>query len=542
MQKLNKSNEVKYFLYRRKSTDDERQVLSLDSQRAEVLKRFPNIKIVELLPESVSAHKPYKRPVFKEMIERLQKGEAQGVVAWHPDRLSRNPIDAAQIIYLLDVGLLKDLKFCSYGFENTPEGKMFLQITMSQSKYSSDKLSKDVKRGINKKADTGWRPGQAPLGYQNSKVKLKGQQDISNDSERFYLVKQVFQTMLTGNYTAPKLLKYANDELGLRLPATKKLLARKLRISHLYRILSNPFYYGWYEWVAGSGNWIKGNHEAMITEKEFDHIQFLLGRKGRPRPKEHKFAFTGLMRCGHCGAMITAEEKFKHQKNGKTHHYIYYRCTRRKDPDCEERAIEIGEFNRQIDEAIQGLTIPERFEKWALAYLHELRTTEANSREESLASKQVQYERTINQIDNLLLKYASPENANGELMSENEYTGLRSKLLKTKNDLFSQLNQQDKEIEKWVELSERTFNFARYARIWFAKGDIETKRAIFACLGSDLILKSQKVAIKLRKPFEIMFEGLPKAEEELDRLEPLNNYAIAEQMHSFGKKFPLLSG
>src|SRR3989344_275512 len=353
MQKLNKSNEVKYFLYRRKSTDDERQVLSLDSQRAEVLKRFPNIKIVELLPESVSAHKPYKRPVFKEMIERLQKGEAQGVVAWHPDRLSRNPIDAAQIIYLLDVGLLKDLKFCSYGFENTPEGKMFLQITMSQSKYSSDKLSKDVKRGINKKASMGWRSGKAPLGFLNTKTGIRGEQEIHKDPETFDLVRRLFEKMLTGNYTGPALLQYVNDTLGLRMPANKKFSMRKLRTSGLYRILTNPFYYGWFEWPIRSGNWMPGKHKPMISEAQFDRIQFLLGRKGRPRPKTHKFAYTGLIKCP-CGAAITAEEKFKKQKNGKVHQYIYYHCTRKIDPSCTQKSVEVKKLEKQIETVLSS--------------------------------------------------------------------------------------------------------------------------------------------------------------------------------------------
>lgn len=536
------TKEIVYGLYKRKSTDDERQVLSLGSQKSEALKRFPNLKMVTLPDESVSAFKPYKRPVFNKMVEDIKNGKIQGIVAWHPDRLSRNPIDAAQIIYLLDTGALKDLKFCSYNFDNSPEGKMMLQITMSQSKYSSDKLSKDVKRGIDKKASMGWRPGKAPLGYLNSKTKLKGEQDITVDPERFNLVKAVFQTMLTGNFTVAKLLDFANEELKLRLPATQKRTVRKLRLSELYRILANPFYYGWYEWVKGSGDWKKGNHEPMITEKEFDHIQFLLGRKGRPRPKTHKFAFTGLMRCGNCGACITCEEKFKHQKNGNIHHYIYYRCTKKINPQCAEKSIELKELTKQIDEVVSGLNISDRFKHWAISYLHEIRKTEAQAREQTLSAKQKEYERVTSQLDNLLLKYTSPENSEYQLMTEREYTDLRTKLLKVKTKLFDELNSQDKEIEQWLELSERTFNFARYARIWFAQGDLDTKRAIFACLGSHLILKDQKVAINMRKPFKFIFEGLPFAQQELERLEPLKNYDIAGQIKHFVQQFPILSG
>lgn len=47
----------------------------------------------------------------------------------------------------------------------------------------------------------------------------------------------------------------------------------------------------------------------MITQEEYERVQILLGRKGKPRIKRHNFAFTGLIRCGECGAMVTADEK-----------------------------------------------------------------------------------------------------------------------------------------------------------------------------------------------------------------------------------------
>src|SRR3989344_5761394 len=260
------NKKIKYALYCRKSTDDERQVLSLDSQKSEALKRFNDLDISFLQDEAVSAFKPYKRSVFNQLIERIKAGKIQGIVAWHPDRLSRNPIDAAQIIYLLDLGLLKDLKFCSYNFDNSPEGKMMLQIVMSQSKYSSDKLSKDVKRGMDTKANTsGYRPGLAPLGYLNSNTNIRGTEIIFNDPKRFNLVKQAWQLMLTGNYTVPALLKIVNEELHLTQPATKKRPERKLTLNVLYGMFTSSFYYGWYEWPIGSSNWVKGNPEAMIT-------------------------------------------------------------------------------------------------------------------------------------------------------------------------------------------------------------------------------------------------------------------------------------
>ncbi len=41
------------------------------------------------------------------------------------------------------------------------------------------------------------------------------------------------------------------------------------------------------------------------------------------------------MTCGLCGSGITADEKFKKQKNGNIHRHVYYGCTKRRDPNCK---------------------------------------------------------------------------------------------------------------------------------------------------------------------------------------------------------------
>ena len=335
-----------FVIYARKSTESEdRQVLSIDSQINElqaIAARLGHGE-VHVYKESMSAKAP-GRPVFNKLMEMVESGKIAGILCWKLDRLARNPMDAAQIIYLLDTGKLKDLKFCSYYFDNSPEGKMMLQITLSQSKYSSDKLSKDVSRGLNKKASAGHRPCLATIGYLNSKIKLKGEQDISIDPERFNLVKQLWDKMLMGNHSVPDIVEYAN-EIGLTQPATRKLPERPIRAGMLYKMFSNPFYYGFFEWPEGSNNLLTGAHQPMITEEEFDRVQQILGRKGRQRPKKQRFAFTGLIRCI-CG-MVTAEEST--QKNGNIHHYIHYHCGHKIKPDCtENRSVQRSwKTNRQ---------------------------------------------------------------------------------------------------------------------------------------------------------------------------------------------------
>jgi site-specific DNA recombinase len=150
--------DLRYILYTRRSTDDEKQALSIESQREELERRFGDLKIVQVIEENGSAFQPNNRPKFEKMLQDIEAGKADGIVTWHPDRLSRNVIDGAHVLHALDRGVLKDLKFGSYHFHNSPEGKMMLGFALSQSKYFSEKLGVDVMRGMEKKCRLGHMP------------------------------------------------------------------------------------------------------------------------------------------------------------------------------------------------------------------------------------------------------------------------------------------------------------------------------------------------------------------------------------------------
>ena len=84
--KNNKTTMQKFFLYARKSTDvEDKQVRSIEDQIAE-LRAFAkqnNLNVIDTFIEKQSAKIP-GRPIFGEMIKRIEKGEAQGILAWHP--------------------------------------------------------------------------------------------------------------------------------------------------------------------------------------------------------------------------------------------------------------------------------------------------------------------------------------------------------------------------------------------------------------------------------------------------------------------------
>jgi DNA invertase Pin-like site-specific DNA recombinase len=78
----------KFYLYARKSTDDEdRQVLSIESQINELREyaKKENLEVVDEFTEAKSAKEP-DRPIFSFMLKQIEAGLADGILAWHPDR------------------------------------------------------------------------------------------------------------------------------------------------------------------------------------------------------------------------------------------------------------------------------------------------------------------------------------------------------------------------------------------------------------------------------------------------------------------------
>ena len=130
--------------------------------------------------------------------------------------------------------------------------------------------------------------------------------------------------MLTRTYTPPKLVKLVNEEWGFKTPLRKKTGGTPLSRSSIYKMFENEFYKGVITW---NGEKYKGIHDKMVTPAEFERVQELIGKREKPSERKREFAYTGIIRFGECGCLITAQEKKKKLKNGKVNLHRYYHCT-----------------------------------------------------------------------------------------------------------------------------------------------------------------------------------------------------------------------
>ena len=306
----------------------------------------------------------------------------------------------------------------------------------------------------------------------------------------------------------------------------------------------------------------------MITQEEYDKVQILLGRKGNPRPKKHNFAFRGLIRCGECGAMVTAEEKnqticsnckYKFSSNNRSEcpkcktpiqkmekptilKYVYYHCTKRKKPRCTQESIEVKKLERQIDELLSQIHISERFKNWIVKHLKEVNEKETLSRKTILYSQRRAYNNCLKKLNNLFQLKISPLNSEGSLLSDQEYAKQKAELTKEKARLEEVLNDTTGRVERSLDIVEKAFNFACYARYWFKNGGPEEKSQILQVVGSNLILKDKKLCFQLEKPFPLVEEMIKQVPEVRAGFEPKKSLLNKGKIEETYSKNPILRG
>lgn len=540
------NNELRYFLYARKSQDEkDRQVLSIPAQIDEAKSRFPDLNIIEVIEESASAFHPDNRPKFAYMLEQIRLGRADGILAWHPDRLSRNAPDAADIIYMLDRGIVKDLKFTSFNFENTPEGKWMLGIILSQSKYFSDKLSKDIRRGNLTKLKQGELPGKARQGYKNVRTD-DGHKIVVPREPHFSHLKNAWKLLLSGAYTVPMILNKLHDEWGYRTPS-----GNKLSRSALYDVFTNEFYAGWIDRKEGR---FKGNHQKMITLDEYERAQLILGARGKPRRKKYDWSYTGLVRCGECGSSISADPKFHcycyycHKKfvitskrsncpgchksaygdGMKLLTYVYYRCSKNKvGVKCKQEYVRIENLEHQISSFLEAIELPEAFTAWAIKWLKFQHEKEIDDHNRELESLQKAYQQTQTQLDNLV------DMRMKGFIDDAQYKDKQTEVVREREKVKERLEGFEHRVNQWMELTEETLNFATLAPKRFKEASIEERRQMLAEIGSNLILTNGTLSILAKRPYEIIYENLTKKPEIKTITEPNQYPAISTQKDSF---------
>jgi len=472
-----------YFLYARKSTEsEEKQTLSIEAQTVECSQfaEKEGLSVVYEYAESQTAKAP-GRTVFNEMIQSIENGNAEGIIAWHPDRLARNSVDGGKIIYLIDIGKIKSLKFPTFWFENTPQGKFMLNIAFSQSKYYVDNLSQNIKRGFRQKLRNGGWPSKAPLGYVNDPKT----HTVIFDIDRYKYIKKAFELYATGDYSLSDIVRLMN-QWGFITAKGKRI--HKSVVVHMF---TNPFYFGMMKYA---GELYKGKHKPIISRYIFDKVQQAFIEHSNTKSKLRKkkdFPFIGFMRCGECGRMITAELQ-------KGHHY--YRCTK-KNVKCFQRYIREESLIEQIRKNIKEVWITDEITKLMIERLKQSNKKDNQERPTLIKKFEAQLNEEEKKSDRLL-----DLNISGLITAE-KYQSKKEEILKKTLRIEQKLTNLKENPDWWLEPCRNFILRCNYVEKIALEGDPASLRDFCKKSGSNFILKDKVFSFQWQKPYSFVAEG-----------------------------------
>lgn len=243
--------------------------------------------------ERCSAKRSWKRKKWKALMKLAKQWKIDWIVAYWPERCSRNMWEAGQLIDYIDHWYL-DMQFTNFVFENNANGKMMLAVLFWFAKHYSDNRSELSSRWQKDKWDWWEALGDWKYWY------------IRNDNDYFEPHKKYFDLMKAAFYA--KIYQWKTDKeianwldkewfrivtrVGKKNKQYWKVKFNETRISYknLSQVRVDEFYY----WILTYWVWESKRYdqrvlnpdywEPMITKEQYDIlVEYSNTKKSRSR-------------------------------------------------------------------------------------------------------------------------------------------------------------------------------------------------------------------------------------------------------------------
>lgn len=477
---------MKAVLLVRVSDEDQRKAMSAQGHRIKQYAARQGWEIIKEFEFDESAYKT-KREQFTEVIELLKKESQKEKIAVccdKIDRLLRNfTIDLQTLEDLRKDGRL-ELHFPSDNIvlhRDSPATDLFrFTMGVSLARYYSDSISDNVKRRFEQMRRDGLITHKAPLGYMH--IILEGNQKwVVPDPERAPFVKKAFELYATGNYSITGIVEILTRDGFTNNGPARKPITR----SQLHRILRDPFYYGE---VESKGQFYPHKYEPLIDKALFDQcVQIRQGRKPTDfKYKSKPFALRGLLRCGYCGCMISADRK----KNK----YTYLKCNQYKGK-CEAVRVREEVVLDQVSQLFASLKLPDRIVEQVKEALRKGQQHKINYHQNALKTIDNEYQLYQNRLDEMYL-----DKLDGRITS-NDYDKLVAEFKQKQRELDDKRAEHTDADEAFLIGANYLLDIASRAAELFESSKPDEKRQLLNFVLSNLKLTGQKLEFNLKEPF-----------------------------------------
>lgn len=287
--------------------------------------------------------KAEERKQFREMIAYAKKHahELDGILFYKIDRAARN---------LKDFMLLEEIE-AQYGLpfiattqpvQNTPTGRMVRRTLATVAAFQTEQQSLDVRDGIARRVTEGWFPSTPPFGYRNRRIDKRSY--VETHPQNGNKVRRIYDLRANHNCTITEIADRMFEE-GLFYSESKP----KFSESKIGSMLHDKSYLGF---IYFRGAWYPGQHEPLVDQLTWDQVRVSFNEQTY---RSHELVYgSRLIRCGHCGHIVSGEEKFKETKKGLKP-YIYYRCSRYRTAGHPQVRLTERELDRQLQEMFDSV-------------------------------------------------------------------------------------------------------------------------------------------------------------------------------------------
>ena len=502
---------LKFISYCRKSSESEdKQTLSIDSQKRE-LKRIidkDRLNSISTLWESKSAYK-IGREEFGDMIAKLEAGKANAILTFHLTRLARNSQDGGKIIYMMDEGIIQEIRTPEKVYRNTTDDKFLMQIHFAMSKKSSDDTSDFVKRDIKSKLLKGEYPCFVGKGYLNidKDGKIAGKQYSLEKQVKLAEVNRPLKRIEQDPFTAPLILKlYEECATGQKSLDDLSLLAfqwgligdksnKRLTKSTIYGILTSPLYYGAIRWTGRIYEPEElpeeTRHEPIVSQELFERVQEVLGLRNRPIGKKRFYTFSNLIKCGVCGGNIS----------GLTSKGIpYYRC-------CKCTGLLYtpeDELQSQLSAYAGKMTIDEDFYNIAIEEINKANEKELSGRDAVIGQQQRELKHCQMRLDNLLRLKISPNNKDSDLLNDEEFIQQKKEILAEMKIIKEKMGDTDQQSQNWLNNCIEYFDFNKRLAMKLKTASPKELREVFEFFYYNPALSAKILANNEKSPHKFV--------------------------------------
>ena len=483
---------MKAVLYARVSSkEQEKEGYSIPAQ-LKLLKDYArkhNYKIIQEFLD-VETAKRAGRTNFNLMIKFLKYNkDIKIILCEKTDRLYRNFKDYVNLEELdLSIHLVKENEILSK--ESKSHQKFIHGIKVLMAKNYIDNLSEETRKGMLQKAQEGYFPSFAPLGYFNVEKNINGRKikDISVDKSRSHIIQKIFELYATGNYSLQQITEFAWKE-GLR---SRK--GYKIYKSTIHKILRDPIYYGDFLWRS---ELYKGNHESLISRELYNQVQEHFGDYHRPKEtKRHQFAFTGLLTCPRCGCAITAE--IKKDK------YIYYHCTSYKGR-CGNKAVREERLIAKLGDIVKRVNLDEKIIDWVKEALKLSHQDEKEYHDQQIKQLQEQHSKLQRRIDKIYIDKLD------EIVTGDFFQKMTNQWKQELETILEQIEKHQKANVNYFEQGIKILELSQRLYSAYLKRNNQGKREILNILLSNCTLNAGNLYPTYRKPFDLLAKGLSRS-------------------------------